>query len=62
MIVEAYDRNNWLRLRSACSDELTSEEILTRFGLKGRPWYVVKYPDGRPDKAHCIQQIEVGEG
>lgn len=45
--------------RHACSDELTADEILKRFGINRR--YTVRiHPAGRPDQVRTIQR-EISE-
>ena len=43
------------------SAELSSKEAMERLGVYGRPFKVVRWPAGRPDLAHCVQQFEVNE-
>lgn len=43
------------------SAELSSKEAMERLGVYGRPFKVVRWPVGRPDLAHCVQQFEVHE-
>lgn len=51
--------NLWWKGRLAkthkCSDKLTEDEVLDRFGISRR-WRVSTFPDGRPDLETVIQE------
>lgn len=61
MIYECTDRRGQ-STRHTQSGELSSKEAMQRLGVLDRPFKVVRWPTGRPDLAHCVQQFEVHEG
>lgn len=60
MIYECTDRRGEI-YRHKQSDELSAKKAMQRLGVFERPFKVVRYPEGRPDLAHCVQQFEVHE-
>lgn len=60
MIYECVDRHNIAHLHKQ-SAELSAEEAMRRLGVYQRPFKVTRWPEGRPDLAHCVQQREIAE-
>ncbi len=60
MIYECTDRRGAI-YRHSMSSDLTAREAMERLGVFNRPWQVRRYPDGRPDLAHTVQQFEPHE-
>lgn len=60
MIYECKDRRGRV-VTHTLSDELSSKEAMERLGVYERPFEVRRYPTGRPDLAHTVQQFEIGE-
>jgi hypothetical protein len=60
MIYECTDRRGQTTVHVQ-SDDLTSREAMQRLGVLDRSFKVVCWPQGRPDQAHCVQQLEVRE-
>ncbi len=60
MVYECTDRRGAIHT-FMLSDDLSGTEAMERLGVLNRPFKVVRWPNHRPDKAHCIQQFEVHE-
>lgn len=60
MVYECLDRRGKIH-NFTLADELTSKEAMERLGVYKRPFKVARWPQHRPDLAHCVQQFEVGE-
>lgn len=60
MIYECIDRRGQ-RHEHRMSGELSAKEAMQRLGVYERPFKVTRWPTGRPDLAHCVQQFEVTE-
>ena len=58
MIYECTDRRGVIHTHTM-SSELTAREAMERLGVYERPFQVRRYPAGRPDLAHTVQQFEV---
>ena len=60
MIYECVDRRGVVHQHRQ-SDELSAKQAMQRLGVYERPFKVTRWPEGRPDLAHCVQQFEVRE-
>lgn len=60
MVYECTDRRGQIYTHTL-SDALSSRQAMERLGVWQRPFKVVRWPTGRPDKAHCVQQFEIHE-
>lgn len=60
MVYECLDKRGTIHMHRQ-SEELSSKEAMQRLGVFGRPFKVTRWPEGRPDLAHCVQQFEVHE-
>lgn len=60
MIYECVDRRG-KSTQHKQSGDLSSKDAMKRLGVYERPFKVTRWPDGRPDLAHCVQQMEVSE-
>lgn len=61
MIYECTDRRGVIHVHGPLSAKLSSKEAMQRLGVLDRPFQVRRYPQGRPDLAHTVQQFEIGE-
>lgn len=60
MVYECTDRRG-ATVQHRQSGELSAKKVMERLGVYERPFKVVRWPEGRPDQAHCVQQFEVHE-
>ena len=61
VMYECVDRHGTAHLHGPMSPELSGKEAMLRLGVYERLFKVTRWPTGRPDLAHCIQQMEIAK-